>query len=905
MSSDQLLKHAGIHVTYSSIDVPTFRQAGDVNSRAKRFIRFQNDLITRPDYDPIVVSAHLVAFEMVDPMAFASLTPLDKHIVPTAFGSALEFGTQGTTAKRYLLSQLTMHCISQCPCLHMNLQFSLIDLLKSLKDYEQFSTSHVLTELRCDQLAWAFKHLPMTIFAHVAGIIVCTPLSSDSWQRQRTELAPSLVSDEITSEMPFAASNLLDATCTTEGANTSAALIGQAISCLSINAGEAAQECLQRWLRLLDALTPRLHEYSAKVGLVVSWIAHLVEHGTVNAEDADVLTRKRYVQVLAGVLYKHICDLPSDPCAWTKLERFETYTNLLLESENSDKRALSAAIASFQDFLLEAFDVQPVQANLSRFVPDAVPRAQQVFLHEVERVSNWLLEGQFNDEPLRLRLQAALWMSYSAPFRIAELLGLQMSSVTATVQGHYEIWITPIRDQTLKTSAGRRRVWIREPRACAYLRELMNQRIKECAVSSDLLFACGVEGRVAYQAGRMRRILINALKASTGDAAMTIHALRHSFVCRELEALLLSSSIANFNRLTHLAAQVGHASIHTTLQFYFHRMEWPLRVHINAALNEQLNWTSSSASKYLGISAAALRKRLSRPWASTRSLGELLINLDATNTSIVPDTAKWCVPNAPHIPQRKLARASPSMILNLLLLLEIGEHSEELLAHRFGIDKHKVIAIVQHVRDVSSHLSTTPTKRKPKPYSFTSKQSSPPFIMKKILQSKYVNAVKKLGDNKLDDLTIRHGVAAWKRLRNKYGYLELNAGLETFAFLSLLKHLDFLASDFCVVTCTPPTEGQIKQALHMNEAKALKDSLERHQASKAGIKESFLRAMNALPHSFFHREVRYHPTRPAVYLLWQPASDQSVASAASDLRGLDALLLSLSTFLHLAETEVV
>jgi hypothetical protein len=77
MNPKQLLKHAGIAVTVSSIDVPTFRQIDNINVRAERFIRLQNALISTPQTDQSAVGAHLVAFELADPLAFASMEQLD------------------------------------------------------------------------------------------------------------------------------------------------------------------------------------------------------------------------------------------------------------------------------------------------------------------------------------------------------------------------------------------------------------------------------------------------------------------------------------------------------------------------------------------------------------------------------------------------------------------------------------------------------------------------------------------------------------------------------------------------------------------------------------------------------------------------------------------------------------
>ena len=334
-------------------------------------------------------------------------------------------------------------------------------------------------------------------------------------------------------------------------------------------------------------------------------------------------------------------------------------------------------------------------------------------------------------------------------------------------------------------------------------------------------------------------------------------------------------------------------------------MEWPLRVHIDAALIEQLQWTSHSAARYLRTSAAALRQRLTRPQSSARSLGELLINLDTSNSSGQDDLVNWSVPIAPHFPKGAVAGISPSMVLNLLLQLEAGRHSDEVLAHRFGIDRKMVLAAVQHVAELTSHFSPATNKRTQETSTSAPTEDRPLFTIKKALQNKYAKAVQKLSDQELDDSTLRDGVAAWMRLRNKYGYIALDGGLETTSFLALLRHLGFEVSNLCVVACAPPTAEQIEKAKRGKEADALQKALLQYQARKSGIADACILAMNALPGSFYQTHVPYHPTRPPAYLLWKPADSEDSRSAASDLRGLDSLFLVLSTYLHLASKEVV
>ena len=882
MNKEELLERAGILVTYSSIEVPSFRASSLVNTRAKRFTDLQQEVV-RHDWDHrIVLAMHLVAFDGFDPFDFDLIRTHKVAFRTTTFGLALELSNDEEVVRRYLLGLLTQK-FSAVPLVWDEVQeLTWVEALKTLKPYAHFNEAEILIELRCDQLAWAFQRLPSALFSHLSGLIPSTPLSRDTWERMRTGAAPLARGEVLDTEADANSGDLLDAAENSSSDNNSPALIQQALNCLSAEPHETARQCLTRWNRNLTALAPKLHGYSPHIGLIISWIAHVVEHGTSKkGSEADTATRRRYANVAAIPLFRAIQSYSTDPGRWTKDMRVAAFVSVMSSASNTDKRALSAAIASFQFFLMEAFELRPLDAGLKDFVPVSKPRAQCIFLAEVERTSSWFAAARMDDERLRSRLQVALWLSYDAPFRINELLHLRKGNILKLKDGSYEVSIIPPRGGQLKTSAAIRRVWVRLPTACAFLARLLEQREREGWASKDLLFGAGVEGGVPYRKSRLRYMLLLALKATTGDPDMTIHALRHSWVCRELEALLVSSEVCNFNRLSHLATQVGHASVHTTLEYYFHLMERPWRMHIDVALQFELKWTSDTGARYTDMSPPALRQRASRANQTVDALIWTRLHASAVENidTLTPVDVVWGIPCSPDLTDKALTPLTPALIMLFLIAVEKAEHPPEVLAQRYGLSSEQGRSALLHLSEVRTQLSRTSYTRR-STRNRTVDRNAPDLRIQKIQQPKYARLVASLGEITVDLELQRRGVDAWKVLRNRYGYIGLVDRNATYNFLSLLQHLGLHAHNLDVLIAQSDEPG-------------FADS------TQAQIEGVFLSAMVA--HPTYIQGAPPHPTRPAAFLQWHPSGHEKKTPANSDLKGLDSIMLVLAVFLHLCK----
>lgn len=882
MNAVEILNHAGIMVSYSSIDVPSFRAQAQVNTRAARFARFQQEVLRTNWQDGIALATHLFAFDGFSPLSLHLLRTNTAALQTTEYGLALELSESNKLTHRYLLSSITQ-AITSSPIRWSDEHLDkLLHALCNTTAYEHSSKSEVLKELHCDQLAWTFQQLPSAIFSHLAGLTTCTPLDPDAWERERTGMAPAIAEDIAVAEIEANAGDLLDATTSTTADNSSAALIQQALNALYEAKGETTRQSLMRWNRSLVALAPKIHNYSPQVGLVISWIAHVVEHGTSKkGTHADPATRRRYVLVAAKPIFSAIQSLPRDPCLWTKDMRVSAYVAIMHSANNSDKRALSAALASFQDFLSEAFEIQPLDAGLKDIVPASAPRAQCIYIHEVERASRWIQSAHMEDHGLKVRLQVALWLAYDAPFRINELLHLRKGNITPLPDGSFEITILPPRGGQLKTPVATRRVWIRHSQACGFLKSLIEERERDGWTSQDLLFASGIDGRTPHRKNRLRFLLLLALKAATGDPNMTIHALRHAWVCRELLTCLTGSGIHNLNRLAHLAAQVGHESAHTTLEYYFHQMEVVLHVHMDAALRFSLDWNSDSGARYTSLSASAIRQRAARSQQSVGTVIWSLLNAatSATNDRYACTPKGWSLPSPPDLKDKSLTPLTPGLIKMFLLAAEMGEHTSDVLAQRYGLSNVQGRNALQQITDIKAKICESTYKRK-RIQSSSLDRTKLDLQISKIEQAKYKEVVNSLDEVPTDLELLQRGSTAWQKLRNRYGYISLMDSDSSFNFLALLERLGLRAYNFDVVIASNETPGHAK-------------------AVRAEVESNFLLAMAALPH--FIEDAPPHPARPAAYLQWHPQISRQKTSANSDLKGLDAAMVVIHVYLQLLQ----
>jgi integrase len=174
---------------------------------------------------------------------------------------------------------------------------------------------------------------------------------------------------------------------------------------------------------------------------------------------------------------------------------------------------------------------------------------------------------------------------------------LRLRNVSVSTNGkHVEVEIVALLGTDgLKTAAAKRRFVITEPEAAKRLLSWCEFRRAQGAPESGFLFADAADDNRLYRPYAVRATILRMLKAATGDPSMTFYALRHSWISREMEQLLMTESAVDFNRLMHLADAAGHVSPATSIYFYSHRFEIALWTHMTCILREDVGLTGPDA----------------------------------------------------------------------------------------------------------------------------------------------------------------------------------------------------------------------------------------------------------------------------------------------------------------------
>ena len=873
MSPESILKRAGFEVTSNSIGVPRWGYTQQISERYERFQKFQQAVFENAQGGTETLTLHLLAFHGVDPTSIHRLSNLDLTRYTSSFGQVLEITRNGNLIERVLLCHVTAAVEPRWAIELVATQ----DWLTKHYARKGNSLDETLLELRCDQLAWAQVHLPPAIFAHTAGLIPCTPLSRDTWVRECSGMVPRNAGEYEDCTLHTSVDLILDQLEVGGSQADGSNFLTRALSGLSNLANESDRERRERWIKHLIQLAPQAIQYSKATTIVLGWCANTIESGTVkkgNAADLD--TRRRYVLAAAHGLLKGIQVLSENPRYWNATARVRTYEEILQAAAGKDFPALSAAIASFQAYLRDEFDVPVLLFRTNGLRPEQQVRAQYVTETEVQRVSQWIGELFIDDHALGDRTAALLWMCYDAPFRVSEVLALTKNCVRKLVSDGFEIVVASSAENTLKTDAAARRLWVQDPRAVDALDTLIASRDREGWASQDLLFAHGLDGNNVYRKAALRRSLLRLLKAATGDEKMTIHALRHSWVTRSLLEGFASSSISPIPVLASKVAQTGHAALHTSMTSYFHMPEVVLRLHLDVAFLAETQVTSRSAEPYCRMNAAALRQRALR---ADRSMNEVVWATAMRRAEALcvppPDLSGWTIPVCPRIETRSPVQQTPRLVLQFLLLVEKGAKPAA-LAPRFGFCDAFADEILAEARLLIGELQRSSYHRNRK--IDDPKRSLGKVTFAKALQPKYKGLLQWMEDGNCNSPTARLATEAWQMIRNRYGYLDMCHERAA----DLLRLLNMAGIEIHQLSVRAQNDDEV-------------NGVAKFQLRAGLAQKSFHTAFGiSLPKI---QPAPKHATRCGAYLVW-------AGQEGADLRGLDAILLSMKVYFNLQGRQI-
>lgn len=439
-------------------------------------------------------------------------------------------------------------------------------------------------------------------------------------------------------------------------------------------------------------------------------------------------------------------------------------------------------------------------------IPPPRPRVQFVSETEVLRAIRWTTEQTNADDYLLKIVRVCLAAGWSAPFRLQELLNLRIGNIKPLPDGGFEIEIVPKRGGKLKTPAATRRVTIKPGWAAEYLKEWLALRAHQSASARSYLFGTDTEQMMVYRQHAVRNALLHLLKATTGDVEMTFHSLRHSWASIEVAEVLASSSIADYDRLIHIADAMGHVSPATTLFFYSHFSEDALALHLNYLIREQLNMKSSEAQRLLQMEGDKVRQQGHRAhkWPSEVSLWQQICESAAAVD--LPDCSadlEWVVPTVPLLGKGFVRSLTPASVLSILIYLQKDCISSVQIAAACRVSSEVVEDIRTQAIELSMqwlHLYKKPGRKPPEIKSVEGAVFAMGLNLNSAFKKKYASLLLKFS---VDLEVPKELESAWLQLRDGV-YLSALPALSLNPVLKLLKQAGVNADEFKVAYQSKP-----------------------------------------------------------------------------------------------------
>lgn len=886
MHIDKQMFSAGIHIFRDSVDVEHLRFTPDNKRRIRRFEAFQNAALTLPHSQEGVICSHLIAFDLVGPTD----VPLALAAVPFCYRDAtfLEWAHQDDERfDRRHLNALTVLRWHHCPPKPVEDWTGFSGWLVTLEGYKTFSAEVALKELELDLYSWVSRKLPMALFGHVTGLRPMHALSRDVLARESSGFVKAIVLDEKKIERETQVADFMDTVDEIDAETNQAdndSIVCIATKLLTTKMDEAPNDAIDRWVNYLLSLRARVQATNVATAIVLSWMLDLCESGTSRKSDADHLTRRRYCVVAGLGLWRMLSAIGGHPEAWDRESLAAGYLALMEDPTVRDKRGLGAALSSFQSFLHEHWDIELPMLRLHKLIPLPRPRVQFVSDLEVNRAQEWISGQQGGDKTLLDMSALALALGACAPFRLRELLYLRIQNIVLQPDGSYEIEIVRFGWRNkLKSAAAVRRVRVREPRAVALLAGHLERRRLEGASTKDLLFAAPLAPSKIYRQHALHRTLLRLLKLTTGDPSMTFHALRHSWASREVGDVLVTDSIVDYNRLIHIAEQMGHVSPGTTLSFYSHIFEDALYVHTSSALQQSLEVCAKTAQTFTGVLPNTLNTNARRKgmnicdavWRAICNAGESVTSPSVTSGMDLIS------PPCPVLSTTLVEGLTPVKVFEALRLLRNPKLTDELVAARTRTSLEEVknirttvcrIAIGQRKQNRHQNVQIVIE-------SVDTALSVLGIDLERAFQQKFANLKNALAVSVSPTLATEAS-QSWLSLRDR-GYLAVDNPRQLPGLLHLLHFAEIRETDFLV--CMQYTDAE------QVAAKVL----------LASILESFQQVWTG--HPSFVRMDYVHPARPSAYLTWPGKhKDKTLEGPAGvSIAGLEALMLAVTVYSHI------
>lgn len=704
------LTRAGIYLTTNSAGFEHPRYGKDHHQRRDRFEDLIRQTFLLPASTAGAKSAHLLAFHLILPIKI----PAALGATPYSFGGSayIDYSWEkDAPLERRELSVFTRNAFASMACDTKAEWSAFVAWLKTVPGYKLLKDENLVGELTADMLAWAIGNVPYPLWAHVSGVRPIHPVPMSTLARLESGQALIMEMAEAAIEREIGVADLLDAAVSRPLEADKAPsqrdidLIDDAAKLLRTARNEKPEETLDRWVRALLNLQPRVEVAAFSCALVLSWMTDLAESGTSPDTEIRHYTRRRYIVCGASPIYLKAHAVGTHPSAWNEDVVNTMCLELMEDRSIKDKVGLGGAISSYFKFLHLNFGTPLPRRGIHRLIPEPVPRAQFVSETEIKRAIGWVGSYSDADPQLMAIARVALAMGWAAPFRLQELLNLEMRNVAAHDDGGFEIEILPKGWHVpLKTPAAHRRVRITNGWAADALREFFDMRWGQGATGRSKLFANEVNPDAVYRTFALQALLLRLLKAATGDPVMTFHALRHSWASVRIAQVLASCSIANFNRLAHIAAELGHVSAVSTLLFYSHFAEAALNCHLSATIREVIEMGNGTAELHFNEKSNSVLQRWLRKyaWNAEQCMWhEMQLRADRFDCPSVTASCELVDPDRPTVAKAVVHPFHPMTVLRVLGSLKLSRGTHKQIANWHHLSEADVALIRESALEIA------------------------------------------------------------------------------------------------------------------------------------------------------------------------------------------------------------
>lgn len=644
------------------------------------------------------------------------------------------------------------------------------------------------------------------------------------------------------------------------------------------------REMLRRCLNL----TPMAEQAGKTASLVLAWAIDLIESGTLKEYNIAPGTIRLYVRYGAQAIYKNFKDREIDEI---DSDTFAQIYQTIINQAQKAAQSTASALKSWHAFLQQWLDAAPLKVSLYKGINPSIPQANILWPHELVLISVWI-DSATCDERLASQIRISHLIASSIRIRISELLKLRIRNIRWH-QSTLEIEICPMRrDGALKTKASKRVSVISNSEVSAQILQWVECRKSEGALTEDLLFGDPHNPSRGYKLGQLYVTLNMLLKHATGDATASFHIYSHTHISNGIEDALMTNNDIEISQLDLLAADVGHTSVQTSLQHYFHKFELPLHHSLDHAI-KSIPLNSSIVSLHSHISAAAFRQRCSRGGADAdnnligwKILRTPQIRLPAPIASSVFEFRSATPPPSIH----KSSDFEFSDLLHMLADLSDGL-SVDATSSRTGAPEETVHHAAIIACNLMEELGIAGKAFHPRTGIGAVAElqlllSQPHF---RSMQFSRVGQPKMLPLRRYlllqaDSMPAQAGTSSWKACFTK-GYIDLTSPAKAAGLINLLSAAKISIEQIVVCTESPTGPDAVKHRIRLHQ-----------------IGQLFSSAFSVVPR-VVHTKARRG--RPHSYLSISGVSladDRINQGAALSNGGLNALLFTASVYLRLTDS---